>query len=193
MDGTGQFTASDFTPLLAHARRHDLVTGRMLERSVPIIRSVNSLGSRRKRLSRSCRRTIPTSFHDGQLRALQRQIRHWRGNDRPNREIFPPSRASPGRRLRIRFHSHGIKPIKDRLFAIVNRWETIVALAITRSRSVQPWLHPFQDQHSCRSWSFRRNGRWKRRLRLGDSCKQWRRCLRIPGTRPTHRRLRTWR
>ena len=42
---------------------------------------------RAKTIFQELQENYPGKFQDGQLRTLQRQIRHWRGSDGPNREI----------------------------------------------------------------------------------------------------------
>lgn len=41
-------------------------------------------------------RKYPDEFHDGQLRTLQRKIKHWRASEGPAREVYFPQKHHPG-------------------------------------------------------------------------------------------------
>ena len=48
-------------------------------------------------------RAKPGRYQQGQLRTLQRQVRRWRGERGPDREVFFPQRHRPGERLQTDF------------------------------------------------------------------------------------------
>lgn len=54
-------------------------------------------GLEAKTLFESLQREYPGRFSDGQLRTLQRRLKHWRGTEGPGKEVFFSQRHVPGR------------------------------------------------------------------------------------------------
>ena len=53
-------------------------------------------GLQAKTLFEDLQRRFPGRFQDGQLRTLQRRIKHWRATEGPDKEIFFPQQHKPG-------------------------------------------------------------------------------------------------
>jgi hypothetical protein len=53
-------------------------------------------GLQAKTLFEDLQRRFPGTFQDGQLRSLQRRIKHWRATEGPDKEIFFPQKHHPG-------------------------------------------------------------------------------------------------
>lgn len=54
-------------------------------------------GLEAKTLFESLQREYPGRFSDGQLRTLQRRLKHWRGTEGPSKEVFFSQKHVPGR------------------------------------------------------------------------------------------------
>jgi hypothetical protein len=54
-------------------------------------------GLEAKTIFESLQRKSPGQFSDGQLRTLQRRLRHWRGMEGPGKEVFFSQKHVPGR------------------------------------------------------------------------------------------------
>jgi hypothetical protein len=56
----------------------------------------NNAGIQAKTIFEYLQRKFPGQYQDGQLRTLQRKMKHWRGSEGPAKEVFFPQEHFPG-------------------------------------------------------------------------------------------------
>jgi len=97
-------------------------------------------------------RRNPGEFQDGQLRTLQRKIKHWRATEGPSKEVMFPQKHYPGELSQSDFthmESLGITinhiPFKHMLFHFVLTWSNWETGTICYSETLESLATGFQD------------------------------------------------
>jgi hypothetical protein len=97
-------------------------------------------------------RKYPGKYQDGQLRTLQRKIKHWRATEGPSKEVMFPQKHYPGELGQSDFtHMEGLGvtinhiPFKHLVFHFVLTWSNWEAGSICYSETLESLADGLQD------------------------------------------------
>jgi len=112
----------------------------------------NNPGLEAKTIFDWLQRRNPGEFQDGQLRTLQRKIKHWRATEGPSKEVMFPQKHYPGELGQSDFTNMGSLgitirhvPFKHMIFHFVLTWSNWEAGSICYSETLESLAAGLQD------------------------------------------------